>query len=97
MGSYRKRRDLGGRDVQDSGRALHPVPRNRGKEPIIPNEADALADDELSSGSFPPLGLSLAKNIRAKSRKRTSHRLTFSDSVSGASRWVRRKAGRGQN
>ena len=31
-----KRHDLGGRDVQDSDQALHLIPRNRGKEPIIP-------------------------------------------------------------
>ena len=90
-----KRRDLGGRDVQDSSRALHPVPHNRGKEPIIPDEADAPADDELSSGSSPPLGLLLTKNTRARSHKRTLHRPTFSDAVSGASHRVRREAGRG--
>ena len=36
-----KKCDLGGRDVQDSGRALHPIPRNTEKEPIIPDKADA--------------------------------------------------------
>ena len=83
--------------MKDSGRALHPVPRNRGKEPIIPDEADAPADDELSSGSSPPLGLSLAKNTRVKLRKRTSHCPAFNDVVSGASRRARREVGRGQN
>ena len=91
-----KRRDLGGRDVQDSGRALHPIPRNKGKEPIILDEADAPVDDELSSNSSPPLGLSPAKNTRDKSRKRTLYHPAFSDAVSGASYWARKEAGRGQ-
>ena len=92
-----KRRNLGRRDMQDSGRAWHLVPQNRGKEPIIPYEANAPVDDELSLGSSPPLGLSPAKNTRAKSRKRTSHRPAFSDVISGASRRARREAGRGQH
>ena len=82
--------------MQDSDRAWHLVPRNRGKEPIIPEEDDALADDELSSGSSSPLGRSPAKNTRAKLRKRTLHHHAFSDVVSGSSRWARREAGRGQ-
>ena len=90
-----KIRDLGGKYLQDSGRALHPVPRNRGKEPIIPDEVDAPTDDELSSGSFPPLGLSPTKNTRAKSRKRTSHLPAFNNTVSGASHWARREADKG--
>ena len=76
-----KRHNLGGRDVQDSDQALHPIPRNRGKEPIILNEVDTPADDELSSGSSPPLGLSPAKNIRAKLHKKTTHRPAFSNGV----------------
>ena len=71
--------------MQDSGRALYPDPHKGGKEPIISDEADAPADDELSSGSSPSLELSLAKNTRSKSRKRTSHCSAFSDAVSGAS------------
>ena len=82
--------------MQDIDRALHPVPRNKGKEPIIPDKADALTDDELSSGSSPPLGLSPVKNTRAKSCKRTSHRLAFSNAVNGMSRRARREVGKGQ-
>ena len=82
--------------MQDSGRALHPVPRNRGNEPIIQDKTDAPADDELSSGSSPPLGPSPIKNTRAKSHKRTSHRPAFSDVISGVSRLARREASRGQ-
>ena len=83
--------------MQDSGRVLHPVPHNRGKEPIILDEADAPADDELSSGSSLPLGLSPPKNTREKSRKRTSHCPAFNNVVNGASRRARREAGKGQN
>ena len=81
--------------MQDSGRALHPVPHNRGKEPIIPDEADALEDDELSLGSFPPLGPSPIKNISARLRKRTSHHPAFNDAISDASRQANREAGKG--
>ena len=91
-----KRRDLGERDVQDSGRALHPILLNREKEPIFPGEVDAPTDDELSSDSSPPLGLSPAKNTRAKLHKRTSHRPAFSVAFSGASRRARREAAIGQ-
>ena len=46
--------DLGGRDVQDNGQALHRVPCNRGKEPIESGKVEASANDELSSSSSPP-------------------------------------------
>ena len=72
---------------------MHLISHNKGKEPI--DDVDTLADDELSSGSSPSLRLLPVKNTRAKSRKRTSHRLTFSDAVSGASRRARREAGKG--
>ena len=45
---------------------MHPIPCNKGKEPIILDEADAPTDDKLSSGSSPPLSLSPAKNTRLK-------------------------------
>ena len=76
---------------------MHLVPRNREKEPIIPDEADILADDELSLGISPPLGLSLTKNIRAKLHRKTSYRLAFSDAIRGASHQARREASRGLN
>ena len=91
-----KRCYLSGRDVQANNRALHPVPRNKGKKPIILDEADVAVNDELSLGSSPPLGLSPTKNTRSKSCKRTLHRPTFSDAVSGASCRERREEGRGQ-
>ena len=82
--------------MQDSGRAWHLVTHNRGKEPIIPNEANALVDDELSLGSSPPLGLSPTNDTRAKSRKRTLNRLAFSYAISGVSCRARREVGKGQ-
>ena len=83
--------------MQDNGRALHPAPRNGGKEPIILDEADILTDDELSSGSFPPLGLSPAKNIRAKLCRNNLYRHAFSNAISGASGQARREASKGLN
>ena len=92
-----KSRDLG-KDVRDNGSAVHPITRNRGKEPIIPDDVDTPVDDELSSGSSPSLSLSLTKNARestkARSHKRPSHHPAFSDVVSGASRRARREAGK---
>ena len=80
---------------------MHPIPRNRGKEPVILDDVDTPGDDELSSGSSPSLSLSPAKNARestkAKSRKKSSHHLAFSDAISGASRRARREVGGRQN
>ena len=50
-----KRRGLGERDLQDNGQARHPIARDKGKEPIIPDDVDTPADDELSSGGSPNL------------------------------------------
>ena len=87
-----------GKDVRDSGQAVHPTAHNKGKEPIIHDDVDTPIDDELSSSSSPSLSLSQAKDARGstktKSRKRPSHHPTFSDAVSGASRRVRREAGK---
>ena len=52
---YKKRCDLGERDVQDSGQARHPTARDKGKEPIVPDDVDTPVDDELSIGSLPNL------------------------------------------
>ena len=83
-----------GNEVQDSDRAAYPITRNKGKKPVIPTDVDTPVDDELPSGSFAPLGLSLAKNTRAKLRKRTSYHPTFSNVVSDASRRARKEASR---
>ena len=80
---------------------MHPIAGNRGKEPIIPDNVDTPANDELSSSSSPSSSLSLVKNAReskkAKSYKKPLHLPTFSNVVSEASSRVRRKAGRRQN
>ena len=80
---------------------MHSITRNRGKELIIPDNVDTLADDELSSDSSPSLSLSLAKNaresVKAKLRKRRSHHPAFNEAVSGVSCRVRRYVTRRQN
>ena len=80
---------------------MHPIARNRGKEPIIYDNVDTPADDELSLGNSPFLSLSPAKNARentkVKSHKKPSHHPAFSDAISGASRMTRREASRRQN
>ena len=90
-----KRHDIGERDVQDSGQAKHSTARDKGKEPIVPNNVDTPAYDELSSGSSP--NLSLAKSSRVRSRQRHSHRPTFSNADNGTFCRARKETGRGQN
>ena len=69
---------------------MHPIARNRGKEPVVPNDVDTLTDDELSLGSSPSLCFSPAKNARestkAKLHKKSLHHPAFNDAISGASR-----------
>ena len=66
LAQVEKRRNLGERDVQDSSQARHLTACDKGKEPIVPNDVDTPADDELSSSSSP--NLSPAKSSRARSR-----------------------------
>ena len=77
---------------------MYLISRNRGKEPIIPDDVDTPTDDELSSSSSSSLSLSYTKNApestKAKSRKRPPHHPAFSDFVSGASHKVRREVGK---
>ena len=93
-------RDLG-KDVQDSVQTTHPIARNKGKEPIVSDDVNTLADDELSLGSSSSLSLSPSKNVRegtkTKSRKRPSPHLVLNDAISGASCRVRREVGRRQH
>ena len=95
-----KSRELG-RDVQDGNRSKYPIAHNKGKEPIIPDNVDAPADDELSLGislsMSPPLGRNTRGNTSAKSRWKHSHRPAFSDVVNGASSRARRETNRKQN
>ena len=93
-----KIRDLG-KYVRDGSRVAYPITRNKGKEPVIPDDVDTPTDDELSLGSSPSLSLSSTMNTResakAKSRKRPSHHLAFSNAVSGASLRARKERSRG--
>ena len=50
-----KRRDLARRDVLDRGQARHPTASDKGNEPIVLDDVDTLADDELSSSNSPNL------------------------------------------
>ena len=79
-----------GKDIRDSDHAQHRIAHNKGKEPITFGDGDAITKDELSSGRSPSTSPLLGRNdrgiIRAKSRKKHSHRLALSDAVSGASR-----------
>ena len=52
-----------GENAQVSSHPAPPVKQNRGKEPILPGDSDAAADDELSSGSSSLPYLSPPKNI----------------------------------
>ena len=66
----------------------HPAPsvkQNKGKEPILRGDNEAVAEDELSSGSSPLPDLSPPKNnVEAESRKRPPRH--SSRSVSGMHR-----------
>ena len=55
MGVGRKKRDLGERDVQDNDQVRHLIARDKGNEPIVPDDVDTPKNDELSSGSSPNL------------------------------------------
>ena len=81
--------------MQHCIQARHPTARNKGKEPIVPNNIDTPTDDELSLGSSSDL--SPAKSRRVKSRQRRSHRPAFSNADSGTFRWGGRETDRGQN
>ena len=95
-----KSHDLG-KDVRDGGRAAYSITCNKGKEPVILDNVDTLADDELFSRNSPSLSLSPTKNAqesaKAKLRKRPSHHLTFSDVVSIASCRAGRETSKWQN
>ena len=81
--------------MQDSGQVRHPTAHNKGKEPIVPDNIDTLADDQLSLGSS--LNLSPAKSSKVRSHQRCSHSHAFSNADNGIFRRARREIGRGQN
>ena len=69
------------------------IKQNKGKELILPSDSDVVADDKLSSGSFPLLDLPPPKNnVEAESRKRPPRR--FNRSVNGMPHRVRREISR---
>ena len=47
-----------GKDLRDRGSAAQPIARDKGKEPIAPNDVDTLTDNVLSLSSSPSLSLS---------------------------------------
>ena len=60
-----ERHNLGEGDEQDSGQAKNPTIRDKGKKPIIPDNVDTPAGDELSLDNLP--NPSLTKINRTKS------------------------------
>ena len=91
-----KSRDLR-KDARDSGEVVHPITHNRWKEPIIPDDVDILANDELSSSSSPSLSLSLAKNARESTKAKSHKRPLQLLALSGAFYRARREARKRQN
>ena len=65
---------LEGERIENARGSNHPAPllkQNKGKEPILLEDNDAAADDELSSGSSPLPDMTPPKNnVEAESRKR---------------------------
>ena len=90
-----KRRDLGERYVHDSGQARNLTARDKGKEPIVPDDVDTPANDDLSLSSSP--NLFSAKRSNARSRQRHFHCLAFSNADNGTFRQVRKEIGQGQD
>ena len=91
LAQVEKRHNLGEGEAQESGQAKHPTVRDKGKKPIIPNDADILVDNELSFGSSP--NPSPVKSNRARLRQRHSHHPSFSNTDNGLLRLARRETG----
>ena len=74
------------------------IAHDKEREPVVPDDVDTPADDELSLGSSPSLSLSPTKNGQDSTNTRLSKRPlahpAFSDGVSDASRMTRREVGR---
>ena len=77
------------------------IVRNKGKEPVISGNGDALEDYELSSrrspSTSPPPGRNARGSTRAKSQRKHSHRSALNDAVSGSSDHARKQADMRQN
>ena len=84
-----------GENAQGSSHTAPPIKQKRGKEPILPGDSDATADEELSSGSSLLPDLSPPKNnVEAESRKNPLRR--SSHSISGMHHRVQREISREQ-
>ena len=84
-----------GENARERSHLAPPVKQNRGKEPILPGDSDAVVDDELSYSSSLLLDLSpLKNNVEAESRKRPLH--CSSRSINGMHRRARREISREQ-
>ena len=91
MAQVEERHNLGEGDAQDSGQAKHPTIRDKRKKPIIADNVDILANDELSSDRSP--NPSLEKSSKARSRQRLSHWPAFNNTNNCLLRRARREAG----
>ena len=82
-----------GENARESSHPAPSVKQNKGKEPILPRNSNAAANDELSYGSTPLLNLSPPKNnVAVESRKSPPHH--SSRSISGMHHRVRREISR---
>ena len=82
-----------GENARGSNHPAPPIKQNKGKEPILPGDSDAVADDELSFGSSPLPNLPPPKNnVEVESRKRSLR--CSSRFVSGMPHPVRREISR---
>ena len=95
----KKSRDLG-KDTRDRGRDAQLIACDKGKGPIVPDNVDTPANDELFSGSSLSLNLLPVKNtqesIRTRLRKRPSPHPALNDIISRASHMEKREACRRQ-
>ena len=86
------------KDAQDNNHNVQLIARNKGKGPVVSDDVDTPAEDELSSSSSPSLNHSPTKNTQESTRtrlcKRASPHPIFNDVVSGASHRVRGEADR---
>ena len=90
-----ERHNLGKKDAQDRGQTKHLTVSDKGKKPIVPDNIDTPADDELSSGGSP--NLSPEKSNRARLRQRHSHRPAFNNTDNGLLHRARGETGRKQS
>ena len=83
-----------GKDVRDGGKDAYMITRNKGKEPVIPDDVDTPADDELSLGSSPSLSPSLTKSAW-ESTKAEGAQEAFTSPLPSAMSLVAHPAGQG--